>query len=368
MKGYNIAIIGKSGVGKSSLVNYLFGKDIAQTGSGKPVTGRGFHLHRGSVDNNTINLYDSLGLEAEKTIPWLSDFQIFLKDKKDTVDVSKWLHSAVFCLSGENARIESFEKEIIKVLLKEKLNPVIAITKGDAKSAANFAIEVENETGIKPILICSAEKTIKWGKANGASKTKFGKDDLLEKIKESSISSFYERMKVILDFKKREFQKNITINVFNVFKDKLLKESNSFNTINKSALKEVESDIEKAYLRVQKKAERRLGDIFSDALSFYEVQVLVPLYKSSGSFQKDNLNVSKEDLWKLDAHENVLSTFLQGLILPIRGIIFVFDYFFNEALPTIGIGTVINEMKEKILAEHTNDKEIHDYYKEKLVV
>ena len=40
---YNIVVLGQAGAGKSSLINYLFGKNIRETGTGKPVTLRGFH-------------------------------------------------------------------------------------------------------------------------------------------------------------------------------------------------------------------------------------------------------------------------------------------------------------------------------------
>ena len=36
----NILILGKTGVGKSSLLNYLFGDEVAAVGAGRPITGR----------------------------------------------------------------------------------------------------------------------------------------------------------------------------------------------------------------------------------------------------------------------------------------------------------------------------------------
>jgi GTPase Era involved in 16S rRNA processing len=35
---YNVAIIGMTSVGKSTLLNYLYGEKVAKTGLGKPVT------------------------------------------------------------------------------------------------------------------------------------------------------------------------------------------------------------------------------------------------------------------------------------------------------------------------------------------
>jgi predicted GTPase len=35
---FNLAVFGKTGVGKSTLVNAVFGRDVAATGMGSPVT------------------------------------------------------------------------------------------------------------------------------------------------------------------------------------------------------------------------------------------------------------------------------------------------------------------------------------------
>ena len=41
----NVLLIGKSGAGKSALLNYLLGEEAELTGSGKPVTGKGVFPH-----------------------------------------------------------------------------------------------------------------------------------------------------------------------------------------------------------------------------------------------------------------------------------------------------------------------------------
>ena len=38
----NVLIMGKTGTGKSTLLNYICDANLAETGSGKPVTGEGF--------------------------------------------------------------------------------------------------------------------------------------------------------------------------------------------------------------------------------------------------------------------------------------------------------------------------------------
>lgn len=54
----NILLCGATGVGKSSLVNDVFGENLAAIGAGEPVT-RGTHRYEGE----TITIFDSEGYE-----------------------------------------------------------------------------------------------------------------------------------------------------------------------------------------------------------------------------------------------------------------------------------------------------------------
>ena len=80
--GCNILIMGKTGVGKSSLLNYLCGQNKALTGTGKPVTGRGFQNYDANINNQTVRIFDSWGLEADKTEEWLKILDTELEHRK----------------------------------------------------------------------------------------------------------------------------------------------------------------------------------------------------------------------------------------------------------------------------------------------
>ena len=190
-------ILGKSGVGKSSLLNYLFeDENMAKTGSGAPVTEQGFHLKPGNINGKNLNIYDSSGLEPGNTNIWLEQFEDFIKHKRVEKDIKKWIHTVIFCISAEGKRIEPFEKEVLKFLKNEKLNSIIVITKADSDKEGVFKNEVLRITGIEPIEVCSVEK-IK-GLGNNKNVTKgYGRDEIIQNILTNSIESFKERFNYI---------------------------------------------------------------------------------------------------------------------------------------------------------------------------
>ena len=61
----NILIAGKSGVGKSTLINAAFRADLAQTGMGRPVTKEIQLIEKPGVP---IKIYDTVGFELDKKV------------------------------------------------------------------------------------------------------------------------------------------------------------------------------------------------------------------------------------------------------------------------------------------------------------
>lgn len=64
LKKLNIIIIGKSGVGKSTLINSLFRGNFAETGLGKPVTQE---IRKIEKQDYPLAIYDTPGFELSKS-------------------------------------------------------------------------------------------------------------------------------------------------------------------------------------------------------------------------------------------------------------------------------------------------------------
>lgn len=138
-KQTNILILGKTGVGKSTLLNSIFGEDLAATGSGKPCTN---HIREYSKEDFPIRLIDTRGLELENYEVILDDLNGEIDKRKLTPDPSNYIHIAWYCINYGSKRIEDGELKIIKELSKKV--PVIVILTQSIDTDQTFYYEIEN--------------------------------------------------------------------------------------------------------------------------------------------------------------------------------------------------------------------------------
>jgi uncharacterized protein (DUF697 family)/predicted GTPase len=177
----NIMLIGKTGVGKSTLINSIFRENLAKTGIGRPVTE---HLKKITKEGVPINLYDSRGLELDKTIQEKVrndiDTEIDRIHKSKDINSDDLIHIVWYCVNSLSNRIENFEIEWIKDL-SEKVPVIIVLT----QSFSDNSIELEkyidnlnlNIRGIQRVLA----DPIKFGSVEIPS---FGLEELVEKTYE----------------------------------------------------------------------------------------------------------------------------------------------------------------------------------------
>jgi len=203
-------ILGVTGTGKSSLINYLFGSDAMKVGSGRPVTGKtGFicetipSLLKNDVD---LNIYDSWGIEADKAEEWEKLIQEKLTA---SYNFEKIIHSVVYCVSYANDRIQPFEINLLNTMLETGYGITIAFTKADnnayKEKPEKFRDILFGENGIKPeyqdrckMVDVSASPTKKLGQSS--IDEPFGREDLLKLIEQSVLDNF---IKVVLSIWKK---------------------------------------------------------------------------------------------------------------------------------------------------------------------
>lgn len=171
---YNVAIVGQTGVGKSSLINYIYGNDIAETGVGKPVTHQGFHTYNFELNGLPVSLFDSWGLEVGKHDEWLRQLDDELRGRNVEMPAKDWFHSVFYCIGASNSRVQDCDIEVIKRFIQNKYQVCVILTKADLLSEEDeksLISAIQTSVKVDVIPTCNVSKNTR----SGASK-QFGKD------------------------------------------------------------------------------------------------------------------------------------------------------------------------------------------------
>ena len=136
----NIIVAGKTGVGKSTLINSVFKDNLAETGMGRPVTD---HMRKITKKGVPLAIYDTRGFELGKEVQAEVKKEVVDTIQKGlaTKDINKAIHCIWYCINTASNRVEPEEIQWLKELSREnqitQVPIIIVLTQAFSKKNAD---------------------------------------------------------------------------------------------------------------------------------------------------------------------------------------------------------------------------------------
>lgn len=128
--------MGLTGVGKSSLINYLAGKELAEAGLASSSGGltRGIHTYLMLINGQNCMVSDTEGLESNHSAFWQQMMEKELLKVDVSKPISQWYHIVVYCIGANGGRVQDIEIDMLKKLDEAGYGVIVAFTKADLAS------------------------------------------------------------------------------------------------------------------------------------------------------------------------------------------------------------------------------------------
>ncbi len=210
LKHLNIMLVGKSGVGKSTLINNLFREKLAQTGGVRPVTN---DITGYSKPNFPLTVYDSRGFELNKSAQKNIKKQIVSTITKcaSTGRTEDAIHCLLYCINSGSRRIEPDELSWIMELTSEsyilKVPVIVVLTQSySAPYAKQISDYIKSRNlGVSAVVPVLAED---YDLGMGQAVKHYGLDNLIYEIERTLTDELAETLanvqKASADLKQRK--------------------------------------------------------------------------------------------------------------------------------------------------------------------
>lgn len=125
----NIIIAGITGVGKSTLLNAVFGENVSATGIGKPQTQE---VKNYQSERVPIRIWDTVGFElsedGKRTAETFDNIRKIVNDKVSSRDPFDLIHAIWYCINAEAKRLQEPEAKFIAKLTRLGVPFIIVMT------------------------------------------------------------------------------------------------------------------------------------------------------------------------------------------------------------------------------------------------
>ena len=203
----NIVVAGKTGVGKSTLINAVFQDDFAETGEGRPVTQ---HSREYTKEGFPVSIIDTKGFE-------LADYKIILKELKDTIEERKTgdpndhIHIVWYCVNNYSRRFEKAEAEFVESLSSE-VPVIVVLTQSEHKSQEFYQKVCRDAPSARDVIHVLAADVNDEGETV---KEAYGLDNLVsttaDLLPEAVQAAFASAQKIIFEQKKKAARRAIAV-------------------------------------------------------------------------------------------------------------------------------------------------------------
>lgn len=182
-----IFVIGKSGVGKSSLINAVLSAEVAVTGVGFPVT-RGWRAYDGVLNGLPTIFYDSEGYEFGRVDYFVRS--ILEANDTEADKIKREVLLAWVVISASSGRIDDDDVAIISALSRKKIPTIVVLSKADLISSQGFDLMKSVLQGLPfklldILAVASESRTLRTGKTRP-----FGLEDLIHQTSQLYLSEF----------------------------------------------------------------------------------------------------------------------------------------------------------------------------------